>query len=165
MATLLNIQAEYKTALQDKGATLEEINGVPPSPLNDVRDRAIVEAINRYGLRVPRLQTTLIQPVADGYYGLPGDWQVWSRIISVEFPLNATPPTYLSKQAISYQARETGGSFYYLLPNPASSHRLSYTTLHGGGTDLVASIVLMHESLIGKWAVAIASLEIGRAHV
>lgn len=158
MATLDSIRTLYKYTLQDKGLTLEEINGTPPSPANDVRDKVIAEAINWYGRRVPRIRTSLVQPLAAGFYELPLDWQVWSRIVSVEFPLDQNPPAIYPKKSIGFQAREVG-TFFFLNPNPGSAFRLSYLTVHGGGSDNVSSISDDHEPIIAKYAAGLAGLD------
>lgn len=158
MASLNSIRKEYLYSFQDRGNLLELINGDPPTPANDVRDRAITEAINGYSMRVPRARTILVASVASGSYQLPTDWQNWSRIIGIEHPIDLNPPQYLSERGIQFRNTESLG-YYVLLPNPDASFRLNYTTVHGGGPDNVSSIDAMHESLIGKWAASIACVE------
>lgn len=156
MATLLSIRNYYKYNLQDLGSQLEIINGNPPVPPDDVRDKAIAEAINWYTRRVPRLKVSLFNADPTGFYQLPNDWQMWSRAILVEFPIDQNPPIYLSDRAFGIQARETL-SYFFLQPNPSGQFRLSYTTVHGGGVDGVASVIADHEGIIGKYAVSIAA--------
>lgn len=153
MATLLSIRKYYAYSLQDLGNQLETIN---PVPTDDVRDKAIAEAINWYSRRFPRPKVILVDPLAPGFYQLPNDWQMWSRAILVEFPLDQMPPTYLSNKAFGIQARESL-SYFFLNPNPGGQFRLSYTTVHGGGPDNVASIISDHEGPIGKYAASIAA--------
>ncbi len=158
MASLDAIRREYLYAFQDRGAILELINGDPPSPPNDVRDRAVSEAINHYSIRVPRTKVVLVSPISTGSYPLPADWQNWSRIVTIENPIDQNPPVYLSQKSIAYRNTETQG-YYVLLPNPTASFRLAYLTVHGGGIDNCASIDAIHEPLIGKWAASIACIE------
>lgn len=153
MATILSIRNYYRYALQDLGNQIETIN----DPVtDDVRDKAIAEAINWYTRRFPRPKVILVDPIPAGFYQLPNDWQMWSRAILVEFPIDQMPPVYLSNKAFGIQARESL-SYFFLLSNPSGQFRLSYTTVHGGGPDNVASIISDHEGPIGKYAASIVA--------
>jgi hypothetical protein len=154
MATMLSIRNYYRYALQDLGNQLEKIND--PAPTDDVRDKAIAEAINWYSRRVPRLSTLLLASIPAGFYQLPNDWQMWSRMILLEFPLNTMPPTYIPNKYFGIQATETVSNFF-VNPNPTGNFRLSYTTVHGGGPDNVASVISDHEGIVGKFAASIAA--------
>lgn len=158
MASILGIRTNYKYALQNLGGTLEEVNGVPPSPTDDVRDKSIAEAINWYSRRVPRVAVSLLNAIADGFYQLPNDWQFWSRMISVEFPINQNPTSYIPLKYVNFQQRETL-SYFMITPNPSGQFRIAYTTVHGGGPDNVASIVSDHEAIIGRYAAAVSALD------
>lgn len=153
MATILSIRNYYRYSLQDLGNQLEKIND--PAPTDDVRDKAIAEAINWYTRRFPRVTVSLVNPIAAGFYQLPNDWQFWSRMIFVEFPLDQMPPQYLSYKAFGIQPRESL-SYFFINPNPSGQFRFAYTSVHGGGPDNVASIISDHEGPIGKYAASLA---------
>lgn len=158
MATLLGIQTEYAYQLQDLGALLEQVN---VTPTTDVRDRAIVAAINYYTRRLPRINVALVSALAGNYYPVPSDWVDHSRLIAVEFPLNGTPPIYYSPKAMRLVPRENDTLFVYLDPNPSGSFRLIYTAGHSGTNPntICGSIPSSHEAVVGMIAASIAMRE------
>lgn len=146
-----NLQLQYKLALQDKAALVEEVGTGA-----QVRDNAIVEAIRQYELRIPQIKTVLVSTAAAGFYAVPADWQTFSRIVTIEYPLDQLPPSYLRRRDAKLQRRDTG-LFYYCIPNPGGSFRLTYTTKHAavsGGN--YTTIEARHEAALGKMAAAIA---------
>jgi hypothetical protein len=156
MTTLGDIQTAYKYSLQDKGSQLEEINSTATTA---VRDAAIQTALKIYSRRVPQLKTAAIAKGSTNFYAVPADWCPYSRIVSVEYPLDQNPPQYLipySGGGIRIQRRDTG-IFYYLDPNPAGTFRLTYTTEH----DLTSAstIDVTHVDVIGRLAAAVAAGE------
>lgn len=154
MTTLADIQTEYKYALQDKGNILEDL----AASANDVRDKAIQEAIRWYARRIPLVKTVLVSADSSAFYAVPADFENGSRIVTVEFPLNQNPPQYLTRNRgdmIRYQRRETG-MFYFLDPNPSGDFRLTYTARH---LDNATTIPAHHAPIVGKMAAAVAATE------
>lgn len=156
MGTLANLQLEYKIALQDKAGEIERI-----TDSTNVRDSSIAQAVSFYTRRIPRVRTILVSTQASKFYPLPSDWQPWSRIVSLEYPLDTSPPSYIALRSIRFQRRETAQYYHPQTTNPVSSHRLTYTAPHGvvtgGGSNVYESIDATHEPLIGKWAASIAA--------
>lgn len=151
MATLANIQNEYKYALQDV-ANLLEIDGS-----NTVRDAAIKSGIREYSRKFPAIKTALVAVVGSGYYAVPSGWQdALSRIISVEHPIDQSPPAYLSPKSWRVVRREST-QVIYLDPNPSASFRLTYTAPHDVTNP--ATIPDDHEGPVGRWAASIAAIE------
>lgn len=166
MALIANVNKEYAYALQDLGALLEQVN---VTPTTDVRDRAIIAAVNYYTRRLPRIQVGLIASIPAGFYPVPSDWIDISRIIALEFPINNTPPIYYSPKAWSLQPREGDQLFFYPNPNPGSSFRLIYTAAHGAtvalpSETLVGSIPSQHEAVLGMVAAEIACREFAQRY-
>lgn len=151
MATLADIEDEYLNTLQDQAKLLEEVATVA----DDVRDKAIEEAIRWYEKRYPFLNTILRTSVTPGFYAVPADWAPFSRLGFIEFPIDQTPPTYLSPKGIRLQRREGNALFHYIEPNPTGSFRFTYTAKHA--LDLT-TIEDRHEPIIAKMAVAIAAV-------
>jgi len=153
MTTLADIQIAYKYSLQDLGSILEGINSTATTA---VRDAAITQAAQWYSRRIPQLKTVLVASVVGGYYAAPTDWIAGkSRAVSIEWPLNQTPPRYLLPHVnINMQRRETG-MYYYVDPNPTGSYRLTYTADHTL-TSSASSIDSTHTPIIGRMAASIA---------
>ena len=127
MAAIDEVRREYAIALQDKGNLLAD---APALTADEVRDRNIASAIQWFSHRLPQVKTSLIASVASGFYAVPADWQKWSRVVTVEFPLDQNPPAYLdNERGVRLQRREAG-LFHHLSPNPSGSYRLTYTTEH-----------------------------------
>ena len=152
---LADLQLEYKLALQDKQGQVEEVTGA-----NDVRDKAIGEAIRLYETRFPQVKTSDVATITTGFYPVPADWQTFSRIVSIENPIDLNPPAYLRPNAIR-QVRRSTGLFYALNPNPSSTYRLTYTTKHDAlSMSNYPSLEARHVSPLAKMAASIALLEI-----
>ena len=150
MATLANIQAEYKLALQDAASTIE-INSN-----TDVRDSSIKDALLRYGRRLPYLKTVLVSATASPYYAVPSGWvDGVSRVVSIEYPINSDPPEYLAPKSWRIVRRESS-QVLYVIPNPGGSFRLTFVTKHDETAP--TTIPVEHEGLLGRWAAAIAAL-------
>ena len=156
MTALADIQTAYKYALQDKGSQLEEINSTATTA---VRDAAITQALQWYSRRIPLTKTVSVATSTTSFYTVPTDWTNGkSRIVSVEYPLDQKPPTYLlpySGGGIRMQRRETGW-YYYLDPNPSGSFRLTYTTQHLASASTIDTT---HVEIIGRMAASIAAGE------
>lgn len=152
MATLANVQTLYKSFLQDQAKILEEIQG----SLDVVRDQSIKDAIRWYSRRAPQKKTVLVASVATGFYAVPSDWKPGSRIVTVEFPLDQTPPIYYGPRAWQFQRRDTG-LFYYLTPNPSGSYRLTYTTKYDETTP--TAIPDEHEEILARVAVYFSAID------
>jgi hypothetical protein len=151
---LTRIQTEYAYALQDQAALLEQV----ALSTNDVRDKAIDQAIREYSRRFPKIATALVASVSTGYYPLPSDWEPGlSRIVSIEFPIDQSPPLYAPPKSWRLVRRESG-QVIYILPNPGGNFRLTYVTKHDE-TAPSASIPSDHAGALGKWAGKIAALE------
>src|SRR3990172_5833657 len=154
MATLANIQRVYTVVLQDRGALLGES---PAVSLTEVRDSSILEAIRWYARKLPLVKTSLIGNGATAFYAVPADWVEGSRIVSIEFPLDQTPPQYVTRRGkgggVTLQRRETG-VFYFLSSNPTGPFRLTYTASRN--TD-ASDIRVDHEEIVGRMAAAIAA--------
>ncbi len=153
MATLANIRTRYKYALQDQASLLEEI----AESASDVRDKAIEEAIRWYSRRLPQVKTVALAQSTTGFYAVPTDWKVFSRIVSVEFPLDQTPPQYLDQGRHIRLQRQPTGIFYFLDPNPSGTFRLSYTTKHDETAP--TTIPDEHDGILGRWAAHVAAVE------
>lgn len=149
MTILTDIQAQYKNVIQDLGSQLEAVNGGG----NAVRDAAIAEAVEQYTNKIPRVITALVNAISTGFYALPTDWTRQSRIVSVEFPINQNPPSYLNRKNWALRRTESGDTLV-LLSNPSSSFRLSYTAKHSSA-DLT-TVPAEHVAPIAKMAVAAA---------
>lgn len=125
--------------------------------LESVRDKSIEEAIRWYETRIPQVKTILVAASSTPFYAVPSDWQTFSRVVSVEWPLDSTPPTYLTAhRGIKIQRRETG-LYHFLTPNPGGSFRFTYTTKHddaSGGS--YPSLETRHAGALGKMAASIA---------
>lgn len=163
MATIANINKEYAYQIQDLGSLLEQVN---TSPTTDVRDRAIVAAINYYTRRLPRVRAALIASIPGGFYPVPSDWIDVSRIVAIEFPINATPPIYYSPKAWQMHPRESDGLYYYPDPNPGGEFRLIYTAAHSGTSPdtICGSIPVAHEAMVGMIAAEIALREFAQRY-
>jgi hypothetical protein len=149
MATLANIRSEYKYALQDVG-NIVEIEGS-----TTVRDKAIAQALVDYSRKFPYIKTVLVASVAGGYYALPSDWlDGFSRIVSVESPIDQSPPAYLSPKSWRLVRRESA-PVIYIDPNPSASFRLTFVTKHDESAP--TTIPESHEGALGKWAAMIAA--------
>jgi len=158
MTALANIQTEYKYSLQDLGSTLESVNATATTA---VRDAAITQAFNWYCRRIPQIKCASVANVSTGYYTVPTDWTQQSRIVSVEYPLDQSPPTYLIPYGPNpdvRMARTTTGMRYYIDPNPAGTFRLTYTCDHTL-TASASTLDSRHEAVIGRMAAAIACAE------
>lgn len=127
MPAIDDIRREYALALQDKGNLLAD---APAVGADEVRDKNIASAIQWFSHRIPQVKTVLVASIPAAYYPVPTDWQKWSRVVTVEFPLNQEPPAYVdNERGVRLQRRETG-LFHHLSPNPSGSYRLTYTTEH-----------------------------------
>lgn len=153
MADLAEIQQEYTNSLQDQAALLEEIN-LPT--LDNVRDKAIEAGIRWYEKRYPFLNTILRNSITPGYYPVPTDWAPFSRLAYVEFPIDETPPRYLSPKGIQEQRREGNALFHYIEPNPGGDFRFTYTAKHAADLSTIED---RHEPVIGKMSAAIAAVQ------
>lgn len=162
MATIARIQTEYAYQLQDLGNLLEQVN---VTPTTDVRDKAIIAAVNYYTRRLPRGKTNLVAVVSTGFYPVPADWLDISRIVSLEFPLDVAPtPIYYSTKALRMQLRENDAQYIVPNPNPSGPFRLTYTAAHGAtvalpSETLVGSIPAAHEAVLGMISAAVACRE------
>lgn len=152
MASLVAIQTEYAYGLQDLGNLLEQINA---SPTTDVRDKAIAGGIRWYSRLVPNIKVVDTTPIQSGYYPLPADYAQSSRIVSIEFPRDQSPPAYLNSKNFRTQ-RTPSGENIYINPNPTDTFRLAYTTEH---LQDASTISTAHERIVGIMSAAIACEE------
>jgi hypothetical protein len=153
MASLTNIQDQYEIALQDYGDRVEALLGG-----TNVRDKSIATAITEwYSETLPLIKTVLVAANATGRYAVPGDWEQWSRIVSIETPIDLNPPAYFSQEKLAIHRIESG-LIYALYPNPSGSFRLSYTTVHNAAAP--TTIPSSHESCIGKYAASMALIDL-----
>lgn len=152
MATLANIQVAYKQALQDRDNQLEGIND---PATNAVRDASIEAAIRWYSRRYPNVITALVSSVAGGYYSPPTGFTATSRITSLEYPIDQSPPAYLSPKSYRIVRRETSLKIYVDI-NPSSAFRLTFTGKHDETAP--TTIPDEHTAIVGRMAAVVSAM-------
>jgi hypothetical protein len=150
------VQNYYKYYLQDITELLEKAG--PES--SAIRDAAIKEVIFRYSERIPKGKVVLVTfvPGAVQLYALPNTWEAgFSRIISVESPIDKAPPSYLREKSYGIVNNESSDKLYFSY-GLAENFRLRFTTRHSytAGPMETSTWMPAHASLLGKWAAAIA---------
>lgn len=150
-----DVERHFKDTLQDTSNLLEKVGAGSPAVRND----AIDEAVLRYSEKVPLPTVQLYTAIPSGFYTLPTNWEKWfSYIISIENPIDQTPPAFLREKDYSLIHKETGIQLY-ITTKPTTDFRLHYIARHTFNRISVPTTATWnaaHSSLIGKWAALIA---------
>jgi hypothetical protein len=150
MGDIVAVRRYYADALQDISNILEKAGAGAPA----VRDDAIKDAIDRYSEHIPQAKISLVIPITSGFYSLPADFEIgFSRIVSIEFPIDQLPPRYVAERAYAIRQTETGYGFY-ISTQPGTNFRFKYTARH---TSASLTWISAHDESIGQWAAAIAA--------
>jgi hypothetical protein len=125
-------------------------------------DRAIQLAVVRYSTDFPLNTLVDLTPNGTQKLPLPVDWRVgFSRLVNIEYPLNAFPPYLLSAEEFCLYQQVVAGTtplafeFTVLFDFvPDETVRVTYTVPHSL-TTLVDTVNPMHCEAVTCWAAAL----------
>lgn len=120
--SLAAIQTAVADAIRDKDGVVSTL----------ARDAAIGDAVLRYSTDRPRVVVEDVTAPGGTMVPLPAEWSLSvSALQSVEYPINADPPQYVSPRHVYLYALPSGLQLRFVVPLAASDViRVTYTALH-----------------------------------
>lgn len=132
----------------------DDVNVITPADI----DRAIQLAVVRYSTDFPLNTLVDLTPNGTQKIPLPVNWMAgFSRLVDIEYPLNAFPPYLLTAEEFClYQEIVSGAPLFVVLFDfvPDETVRVTYTLPHTV-TLTVDTINPMHREAVTCWAAAL----------